>query len=807
MTLVSDSSIPSSQHRWLALIVILSIVGVLTLFVLSVDRSTLHLLENIERHLLDLRFHIRDRLVKRSQAQVSLVLVDELTLKEYGTPVPRTIYADTGFALIRAKANVVAYNVLFLGERDRDGDKSLAKFVQGYPEQMIYAIPMGLSSTPPMRSSSNDVFPQMKTIPSAQVQSAEPLYHLMPGFEVLPSELFNQVEIGGTIAAFQERDGSIRKLPLLVREGEKYYPSLSLAVVCQLLKIPLDHVRAVDKYLLLDEPLGGRQIQIPIDNKGQMLINYQGNITYFSTRASLRDVYHAGRAPPGFGDEALLKQFRGKPVFIGSSADVSPTPFSQNFPGVAIHATIADNILNGDFLKTANWWVNLLLAGAFTIMLLLLQLFSSVTAGGRERGEVFVGGLLFVVALGVLLLYGGVSLLLFVWKGLVVNIAVPMVAMGSATMVVLLYRLKEYAVVSRKLYNDTQELAKYNEDIIENIASGLIVVNESGVIKKLNRKAIEILDLSDTDAVNPFYKQGLGTVLPPLSPLAETLCTGRGIANKAIQWNERHLQVTTSLLCTDTGEVFGAIEILNDVTDLNRLQEHLRRQERLAAIGGLAAELAHDIKNALYTILEGSKYLQERLHQDIIAQEELEGILLEGQNLDKLVRDLQDYAKDIHLTPQIGNLNEVVQSALVAVRHRLGKICVVQQLDKNLPSVVLDPEYLHVAIVNLLMNAIEAMGIEGTLTVSTSMDSTYVNLAIEDTGGGIPDEIQRKIFEPFVTGKRSGVGLGLARTYKIVDAHQGRLSFKAEPGVETCFVIELPLDSRLGPIMEEEIDG
>jgi PAS domain S-box-containing protein len=794
------------RQRCFALLVILLIAVGFTLFVLALDQNYIHILEELELNLLDVRFRIRGWFTQPSASQVGLVVVDEITLREYGYPLPRLL-------LIRAGASVVAYDVRFLGERETEGAALLAHFARSYPEQIIHAIPMNLSLGAPLLSlpNSTSVLPQMRTIPLRQIQSPEQLYNLTPGIEVLPNELFDHVSVGGTIAALPERDGSIRKLPLLVRYDDKYYPSLSLVAVCQFLQISLSDVKVTAKYLLLNDSRKERQIQIPIDSRGQMLINYQGGNSYFSTRSSLHDVYHTGLALPGFEDEYLLKQFQNRLIFIGASSvndtKTHPMPFSEHFSGVAILATVADNILQANFLQPVPWMVNGVLAVFFTALLLLSQLFGSWASVFSPQKFLSVK-VQPIIGVFILFLYIVVSLWLFIQMGMVVNMVVSIVTMGIAYILVLLYRyLVDYTIVSAVLYRKTQELAKYNEDIIENIANGLIVVDEGGRITKLNRKAYEILNLPDVYMVGQPYEQALADVTLFRDLLAETLATGRGIHNRAVEWNLRHLQITTSLLRADTGEVLGAVEILNDVTDLYRLQERLRHQARLAAIGRLSAELAHDIKNALQSILGFSNYLKKRFKDDDIAREALEEILWAGQRLNRLVQDLQDYPKEIRLKPQICELNATVLHTLATVKPHLVGIRVVEHLNAHLPRVVCDPEYLYVALENLLLNAIEAMGTEGTLTITTSVDSAYVNVAIADTGEGIPEEIQQKLFEPFVTGKRSGVGLGLARTYKIADAHAGLIKFTTEPGRGTCFVIQLPLESPLKPRIEEDTNG
>src|SRR6202049_5188282 len=218
---------------------------------------------------------------------------------------------------------------------------------------------------------------------------------------------------------------------------------------------------------------------------------------------------------------------------------------------------------------------------------------------------------------------------------------------------------------------------------------------------------------------------------------------------------------------------------------LHQAQEEARRSERLAALGQMSAGLAHEIRNPLGVIKGSAEMLQQKLGEQNPLATELAGyISTETNRLSALVTRFLDFARPLHaeLTPQ--DITSVLDRAVhdVAMTHKEegASVRVERQYQQNLPLVPLDESLSEQAFVNLIQNAYDAMGGGGgTLRVvaarAKSSNQAGVEVRIEDTGPGIPDELREQIFNPFVTTKKTGVGLGLSIVSRIIDGHHGTI--------------------------------
>ena len=239
---------------------------------------------------------------------------------------------------------------------------------------------------------------------------------------------------------------------------------------------------------------------------------------------------------------------------------------------------------------------------------------------------------------------------------------------------------------------------------------------------------------------------------------------------------------------------------------LQQAQEEARRSERLAALGQMSAGLAHEIRNPLGVIKGSAEMLHQKLGDSNPLANELAGyISTETNRLSALVTRFLDFARPLHaeLNPQ--DITSVLDRAVhdVALTHKDGgaSVRVERQYQPNLPLVPLDESLSEQAFVNLIQNAYDAMGSGGgTLRVraarANSANRTGVEVRIEDTGPGIPAELQEQIFNPFVTTKKTGVGLGLSIVSRIIDGHHGTIRVESgrngSASKGTVFVVFFP---------------
>ncbi len=244
-------------------------------------------------------------------------------------------------------------------------------------------------------------------------------------------------------------------------------------------------------------------------------------------------------------------------------------------------------------------------------------------------------------------------------------------------------------------------------------------------------------------------------------------------------------------------------ELSETLTEANRslklAQEEARRAERLAALGQLSAGLAHEIRNPLGVIKGSAEILTQKLESaDPLAKELAGYIYTEVNRVSALVSRFLDFARPSQLDLEASDLTSVVERCLktVAEQGACARVKIQRYFAPGLPKVLLDLDLCDQVFTNLLMNACEAMGEQGgelKVRIQRAGDAEGVVVEIEDTGPGVPLELKEQIFNPFVTTKKTGVGLGLAVVSKIVDAHGGSVKLISEPHRGACFRVTFPV--------------
>jgi signal transduction histidine kinase len=270
-----------------------------------------------------------------------------------------------------------------------------------------------------------------------------------------------------------------------------------------------------------------------------------------------------------------------------------------------------------------------------------------------------------------------------------------------------------------------------------------------------------------------------------------------------IKPTDRVIGYTLALVRNDAQDVVGAAMFFRDLTRVEQLEERERLRDRLAAVGEMAAAIAHEVKNPLAGIEVMAGLLRRKLSEHPEAKQALSDIITEAKMANAIVQEVLDFVRPIRLHVERTPVLEAVRNAvqLADTQAARGEVEVVMALPDDLPQIQADGHQLTQVFINLLMNAYDAMGGRGRITVAATRvrledgadGRDAVQIEVADDGPGIPADVTERVFEPFFTTKPKGSGLGLAIVRKIVDAHDGRLDLRTAPGAGTTIRITLPV--------------
>ncbi|MBD3866985.1 MAG: PAS domain S-box protein [Acidobacteria bacterium] len=259
------------------------------------------------------------------------------------------------------------------------------------------------------------------------------------------------------------------------------------------------------------------------------------------------------------------------------------------------------------------------------------------------------------------------------------------------------------------------------------------------------------------------------------------------------------VHVTLSPLFDVSGRYVGATSLIHDVTKLNELQSRLVEQERMAALGQMAAAVAHEIKNPLAGIRGGCEILLKGANEVDPRTELGEEMLYQVDRLSRSVHDLLVFATPKTIKPVPAQIHLIVDRVLkmIAEDPKNKGIQVDRRYDSELGHVQVDPELMEQVFFNVLLNSCQAMDLNGAITITTGKAGNHVSVSVRDTGAGIPDDVIARIFEPFFTTRAKGTGLGLAIVNKIIHDHGGTIRAvpPADGGSGTEVVIQLPAEA------------
>lgn len=367
---------------------------------------------------------------------------------------------------------------------------------------------------------------------------------------------------------------------------------------------------------------------------------------------------------------------------------------------------------------------------------------------------------------------------------------------------------------------DYHQLETFNRNIVQSLDSGLLTIDLEGKINFLNRTAEKILRRREEELLNQFIYD----LFPKMNEVMKE------VGKKSFQDPPEYQRYETTLIdekgrkiylgfsispLTDPdGQVIGHTLIFQDITRFKEMEEQMKRFDRMAAIGSLAAGLAHEIRNPLASLSGSIQMLKSELSLDESQSHLMEIILRESERLNALITDFLLFAHPPQTRLQPVEIDRILEETLELFSHSPScheGIRLIQTSSGQVGEVTVDPDQIRQVLWNLLINASQSLSNGGEIRVhlekgnpslwrgalpffSSNESKPWIRISVEDTGIGIPPEEKEKIFEPFYTTKEDGTGLGLAIVHKIVENHKGMIKVESEVGKGSTFTVFLPAE-------------
>jgi two-component system NtrC family sensor kinase len=368
----------------------------------------------------------------------------------------------------------------------------------------------------------------------------------------------------------------------------------------------------------------------------------------------------------------------------------------------------------------------------------------------------------------------------------------------------------------KKMERELREANDFLMNLIESSVDGIIVTNMKGNILLFNKGAENLLGYRSEEVVEKMNIRSIyqpGVAKEVMEKLKSPDFGGVGKLTSIPIFHRRkdgemiEGDLSASLIYDEKGNEIASVGIFKDLRErlkmereLREIQQALLQSEKLAAMGRLTSQIAHELNNPIYGIMNTLELLKTEIPPESKRRRILDLSLSEIQRLSEMLRNMLSFSKPEEEKRRPIKIDELIEGILLVMEKQMreSNIQVEISFNPDIPEIMASTNQMRQVMLNILKNAKEAMPKGGTLTVRTSREDNRVLIHIQDTGMGVPEEIRDKIFEAFFTTKQKvkGVGLGLSVCYGIIKDHGGDIKVESEEGKGTTFIISLPVESQ-----------
>lgn len=344
-----------------------------------------------------------------------------------------------------------------------------------------------------------------------------------------------------------------------------------------------------------------------------------------------------------------------------------------------------------------------------------------------------------------------------------------------------------------------QRISAFNDIVVESLPVGLIATDSDGHIRMVNASAEIIAGVTAKQMISKHPATVLPAELAQLFDLNEQSdnkrAKNREIVLRSGENTRRSLLLTVLSVADSEKSFIGDVLLIQDISELRQLETDLRRNERLAALGKMAAGVAHELRNPLSSIKGLAVILKGKVGGDDEGQQTADVLVKEVERLNRSISELLDYTRPEKLQIKHSDINTILKQAadLVGVDAESLGITITTSFTEASAHVDIDEDKMKQVFLNLLLNSIQAMADGGTLAISTEVSANQMICTIEDSGSGIAEHNISRVFDPYFTTKSDGTGLGLALSSKIIEEHGGVISLESREGIGTKVLVGLPV--------------